>query len=191
MYSPLTTERLTLDMPTLDDVDAMTAACQDDEIRKWTPLPQPYQAEHAEQFVADVERRTAAGEGYDWAVRLDGAFIGMVGVMLRGPGTGEIGYWASPQARGNGYLTEATRAVVDFSFEPLGIGLALERLEWNAVVGNIASARLARTLGFRYEGVRRGALTLRGSRQDAWSAARLYTDAPKPIRWTVLKSVLA
>lgn len=177
-------------MPTLDDVDAMTAACQDDEIRAWTPLPQPYRTEDAEQFIAEVERRTAADEGYDWAVRLDGALIGMVGVMRRALGTGEIGYWAAPQARGHGYLTEATRAVVDFSFEPMGIGLALERLEWNAAVGNIPSARLARSLGFRYEGVRRGAMVLGGTRRDAWSAARLYTDAAKPVRWSVLKSVL-
>ena len=67
----------------------------------------------------------------------------------------EIGYWMAAPARGHGYLTEAARAVIDFAFDPQG--LDLKRLEWRAVVGNVASARAARTLGFRYEGlVRQG-----------------------------------
>ena len=73
-----------------------------------------------------------------------------------------------PRARGRGLLTEAARAVIDWGFAV--DGGALERIEWYSVAGNIASARAARALGFRYEGLlRRGIVGNRG-REDGWLA---------------------
>ncbi|KFD42954.1 hypothetical protein IU11_16065 [Cellulosimicrobium sp. MM] len=36
--------RVHLSTPTLDDVDAITAACQDPEVAAWTVVPSPYRA---------------------------------------------------------------------------------------------------------------------------------------------------
>ncbi|WP_040166560.1 GNAT family N-acetyltransferase [Microbacterium gorillae] len=180
----LSTDRLTLTLPAPDDVDAITAACQDTEIRTWTPLPFPYRTEHAEHFVAEAAERSDADTGFEWAIRHEDELVGMISLSRRAPGAAEIGYWTAPDARGRGYLTEAAEAVVDFGFEPTGLGL--DRLEWNAAVGNVPSARVARKLGFRFEGVRRGAFVTSGGRLDAWSAGRLFTDSPKPVRWDVL-----
>ncbi|QLD12509.1 GNAT family N-acetyltransferase [Microbacterium oleivorans] len=107
-------------------------------------------------------------------------------VTLRGTspgGAAEIGFWMDAAARGNGYMGEAARVVVDFGFSR---SLSLARIEWRAIVGNVASARTARSLGFRYEGlVRRGLSDLRG-RHDGWIAGILPTDDLAPQPWPVL-----
>lgn len=182
--TPLRTERLTLSLPAIADVPAITLACQDPEISRWTPIPQPYVAADAEWFVRDTAARAESDAGRDWAIRLGGTVIGMISLTRRAPGNAEIGYWIAPDARGKGYLLEAARAVIDHAFEPAGLGL--DRLEWNAAVGNVASARAARSLGFRFEGVRRGAFTVASGRTDAWSAGRLFSDDPTPVPWPVL-----
>lgn len=184
MQPTLRTERLVLSPPTLDDVSAITDACQDPEIRSWTPLPFPYTADHAVAFVHAAAEHAGADHGYEWAVREDDALVGMVSLSRRGPGAAEIGFWTAPKARKRGLLTEAARAVIDHGFELTG--LALDRLEWNGAVGNVASAKAARTLGFRYEGVRRSAFVTSAGRCDAWTAARLYSDSPKSAPWPVL-----
>ena len=63
---------------------------------------------------------------------------------------------------------------------------ALERTEWHAAVGNAASARVAQTLGFRFEGVRRRALITKEGRRDGWAAALLPSDDRTPQRWPVV-----
>lgn len=50
---PVTLEsaRVRLDMPTRADTAAITDACQDPEIVRWTTIPQPYRAQDAQSFV--------------------------------------------------------------------------------------------------------------------------------------------
>ncbi len=186
----LRTTRLTLSPPTAADAPAITDACQDPEIPRWTPLPSPYTLQHAVEFIDEAASRSSADSGYEWAIRTAPgqaavALVGMISLTRRGAGAAEIGFWMRGDQRGNGYLTEAAHAVIDHAFEPSGLGL--DRLEWNAAVGNVASARAARALGFRFEGVRRGAfVTTGGGRTDGWSAGRLFTDSPTPAVWDVL-----
>lgn len=184
MHATLRTERLVLSAPTTSDIDAITDACADPELPRWTPLPARYSREHAEAFVHDAAERAAADAGYEWAMRADDRLVGMISLSRRAPGSAEIGFWTAADARGKGLLTEAASAVIDHGFEPTG--MSLDRLEWNAAAGNIASARAARRLGFRFEGVRRGAYLTSVGRVDAWTAGRLFTDNPKPVKWSVL-----
>jgi RimJ/RimL family protein N-acetyltransferase len=120
-------------------------------------------------------------------MRDGGILAGMIGLYrLDGRGGGELGYWVSPWSRGRGLLTEAARVVIQWGFAD--DGLKLHRIEWKAVVGNIASARAARTLGFRYEGLNREALVGSHGRDDGWMAALLATDDRTPQPWPVLDS---
>ncbi len=91
-----------------------------------------------------------------------------------------VGGCAAP-ARGNGYLTEAARAVIDGGFTERG----LARIVWRAVVGNIPSARSARALGFRFEGIQRQSLASPRGRDDGWSGALLRADDRAPVAWPV------
>lgn len=180
----LTTARLELSPPTEADIDAITAACQDPAIARYIPIPSPYARRDAEEFVTKVAQWWESGTDPVWAIRAGGAFCGVVGLHRISGGSGEIGYWLAPEARGLGYLTEAARAVIDFGF---GEPLSLSRIEWRAVVGNVSSARAARALGFRFEGVLRQALVSPRTRDDGWIAGLLPIDDRAPQHWPVLE----
>ena len=181
----LHTARLTLSVPTTADVNAIFEACQDAGIQRYTTVPSPYERQHAEGFITFAQTRWAEGVEATWALRERGTLAGMVGLHgITFGGSGELGYWMAPSARGRGLLTEACRAVLDWGFDTSGA--ALQRIEWRAVVGNAASARVARALGFRYEGVLRRALANSFGREDGWIAGLLPGDDRMPQPWPVL-----
>lgn len=179
----LRTPRLELSLPTLDDAVAITTAAADPEVPRWTTLPSPYTLDDANGFIVRAARWTDEGSQLNWAIRRDGAWAGMIGLAHLVPhGSAEIGYWMAASARGQGLLTEAARAVIDFAFEEL----ELVRIEWRAIAGNIPSARAARTLGFRYEGMLRQGLSDPRGRHDGWIAGLLRTDDRTPVEWPML-----
>lgn len=183
----LRTARLELSLPVVADVDAIYDACQDPETQRYTTVPSPYERKHAEEFVPRVAADWQSGAHLTWAMRDGSLLAGMIGLYrLDGRGAGELGYWVSPWSRRRGLLTEAARAVIDWGFSAEGEGLGLHRIEWRAVVGNVGSARAARTLGFRYEGTLRQALVGAHGRDDGWIAGLLATDDRTPQPWPVL-----
>ncbi|WP_372467356.1 GNAT family N-acetyltransferase [Microbacterium maritypicum] len=182
----LTTERLVLHAPTEADIDAITEACQDPEIARWTTVPSPYNREDAEHFVRLVAGSWADGSEAVWGMYAGDELVGMIGLHgiathVTG-GAAELGYWVTPAARGKGHLAEAARAVIDWGFTELG----LVRIRWQAVAGNVPSARAARALGFRYEGLQRQALTSPRGRDDGWIAGMLHDDDRTPVDWPIL-----
>lgn len=182
----LTTERLVLRAPAEADAEAVELACQDPEIPRWTTVPSPYTRKDAEDFIALVGRSWADGSETVWGIRHDDVLVGMIGlhdITAHPAGAdAELGFWIAAPARGNGYIVEAARAVVDWGFTELG----LARIRWQAVAGNVPSARAARALGFRYEGLQRQALTSPRGRDDGWLAGLLPTDDRAPVAWPVL-----
>jgi len=182
----LHTDRLVLSSPTEADIDAITAACQDPEIARWTTVPSPYSRDDAAAFVQLVAGWWADDVEAVWAIRKDDALAGMVGLHKLTShahgGDAEIGFWGTAEFRGQGVMGEASRAVIDYAFDELH----LARLTWRAVVGNVPSARTARGLGFRYEGMLRQGLTSSRGRDDGWVAGLLATDDREPVAWPVL-----
>jgi RimJ/RimL family protein N-acetyltransferase len=144
---------IALRLPVPDDVDAITEACQDPEIPRWTRVPAPYTREHALEFV-DRSART-------WQQGTDAPFVivdaetqellGAIGVhRFRGEDDGpEVGYWLKREARGRGLATRALRLVTDWAGKELGVRLLLQ-----ADVRNLASRRVAEKARFRYIGDR-------------------------------------
>lgn len=183
----LRTRRLELSPPVESDVDAIWAACQDPDIQRYTTVPSPYELRHAEEFVVKVAAEWASGAHLTWAVRHGSMLAGMIGLYrLDGRGAGELGFWIARPSRGKGFVTEASTAVLDWGFAADGLGLA--RIEWRAITGNVASARAARTLGFRFEGtLRQGLADLRG-RHDGWIAGLLAGDDRTPQPWPALEA---
>ncbi|WP_443078029.1 GNAT family N-acetyltransferase, partial [Streptomyces sp. SP17KL33] len=66
----------------------------------------------------------------------------MLAITMRALGTGEIGCWATKEHRRHGYIPEATRAAAHRSYT----GLAHDRLDWRAELGNTASRADAQRL---------------------------------------------
>jgi ribosomal-protein-serine acetyltransferase len=84
----------------------------------------------------------------------------------------ELGYWLRRDATGQGLMTEAARATVEFAFTRMGV----HRIRCAAATDNTASLRVIARLGFRFEGIARQA-ELVGSRWlDHALFARLSTD---------------
>jgi RimJ/RimL family protein N-acetyltransferase len=181
----LRSARLELSLPVASDADTMFEACQDPAIQRYTTIPTPYERRHAEAFIAQISKDWEAGRNLTWGIREAGALVGTIGLYGVENGAGEIGYWVAPWARGRRILIEAAVTVIDWGFS--ADGLKLRRIGWRAVAGNIASARSARTLGFRYEGLLRQALVSSdGRRDDGWIAGLLADDDRMPQPWPVL-----
>jgi RimJ/RimL family protein N-acetyltransferase len=142
----LETGRLTLRAPRLHDVKAIVRFAGDRRVAENTArIPHPYRSEDAEQFIAAVNRQD--GEA-TFAIVLGGETIGMCGVEARESGP-EIGYWLGVPHWGQGYSTEAVRALIDHAFSELGHDV----LDAGARVSNPASRRVLEKCGFQWSGV--------------------------------------
>ncbi|MFF5444372.1 GNAT family N-acetyltransferase [Streptomyces sp. NPDC012888] len=189
----LTTDRLVLRPFGPDDAGEVHAACQDPDIHRWTAVPSPYGREQAEGWVTEVMPRAWAEDTeYGFAVRPRGGgpLLASVGVHVSGvPGARayEIGYWATREHRGRGYVSEAVTGVARWLFTDVGAA----RLQWRAEVGNTASRAAAEKAGFRFEGTLRAALDVRGTRRDAWVGGLLPADLGLPAPVPYLPAVSA
>ncbi|MFF9287662.1 GNAT family N-acetyltransferase [Streptomyces griseosporeus] len=175
----LATDRLLLRAVGPQDTDAVYAAAQDPDIQRWTTIPSPYLPEHARGFTEQVvPDGWADGSMYTFGVFLPAGqeLVGMVGLTMRSLGVAEIGFWATKEHRGHGYLTEATVAASHWAFT----ALAVDRVEWRAEVGNHASRAVALRAGFTMEGTLRSAVNNKGVRRDCWVASLLPSDLGLP-----------
>jgi RimJ/RimL family protein N-acetyltransferase len=109
-------------------------------------IPHPFRVEDAEEFIAAANRKDAEAH---FAITLDRTLIGGCGVDPREDGA-EIGYWLGVEYWGQGFATEAARALVDHAFGALGY----EALQAGARVSNPASRRVLEKCGFQWTGVR-------------------------------------
>ena len=108
-------------------------------------------------MVSDLVSRFLAAQSdpnrrsWQLAIALRGTdrMIGNVGIRINDPVLREanIGYELNPSTWGNGYATEAARAIVHFGFAELG----LHRIWAECIAENIASAHVLSKLGMRQE----------------------------------------
>jgi RimJ/RimL family protein N-acetyltransferase len=170
----LTSERLVLDQPTLADVDVITEYCQDPLFERYLTTPWPYETTHSVGFVSDyVPSGWADDREFTWAVRAGDQLVGVVGYRTE---RGDVGFWVGAPHRGNGYMTEAVGAVSDWVFAS-----GAEQIEWFCLVGNYASAAVARKNGFAYIGDRHTPHAHRGGIDAlAWFGVLRASDSRKP-----------
>ncbi|MFF1878858.1 GNAT family N-acetyltransferase [Leifsonia sp. NPDC058230] len=164
----LRTVRLVLDAPRESDIDAVFHACQDPEILRWVPLPDPYTRESAEFFVRSYVSHGAASGSYTvWAIRIDDEpLIGVVEVRRdESAGSASVGCWLAAVGRGHGYMREALDRVVEHAVDPAGLGFT--RLCWETLEGNATSRRLAESVGFVFEPASVHVVDFRGETRSA------------------------
>ncbi len=150
MPLPLTTERLVLRPPTLDDLDAWHAVYVDAE-KVWYGAPRSSLEENREKLTRQIEHFAEDGFGM-CAVDLaaSGETIGAAGLQhLEGGPEIEVGYRFLKAHWGEGYATESARASIDFGFDEVG----LERIVAVALETNVASRRVLVKCGLREVGL--------------------------------------
>ncbi|RLP74964.1 N-acetyltransferase [Mycetocola tolaasinivorans] len=131
-----------------DDVDAVFEICQDPEIQRWTPAPTPYTRADAQRVVDRGLTSWAAGVGGFFALadaQTDelAAWFGFVALQEE-PASAELGYWLAAPFRGRGLATRALNALVDYSFDVVGLDSVYLRID----AANAASAGVAIRAGF-------------------------------------------
>jgi len=171
----LRTARLVLDQPTVADADRIAEYCQDPPFERYMATPWPYRRLDAVHFVQRVAPAGwSTGMEETWAIRLGGSLIGMISARADNL---DVGYWLGLPHRGHGYLGEALDAVLGRRF-----ALGQPVVNWECVVGNLPSARVAWRHGFTFTGTAPSAVTFRdGSHPPAWHAVLRRRDdrAPK------------
>lgn len=146
---PLSDEVVTLRRFTLDDVAAVTRACQDPEIPRWTAgIPEPYQAHHALEWIT-LHDRFWDQEGRAAFAFCDAGSGELLGSMTLAEvdftaHTAVAGYWAAPWARNRGATTRALVLACRWGFDVLGI----RKINLMTLTGNVASERVAQKAGF-------------------------------------------
>jgi RimJ/RimL family protein N-acetyltransferase len=113
-------------------------------------IPHPYEEKHARAFLASVAKENELRLGI--RLRSDGRLLGGIGLHPEAQQShAELGYWIGVPYWGNGYATEAAKAVVRYGFEQL----KLNRIFAHHFKHNPASGKVLRKIGMKYEGCMR------------------------------------
>ena len=132
------------------------------------------------RYLKIVDTKYKRGEFYDWAVvnKADGKVIGTAGFTRFDifNNTGEIGYVLNSEYWGRGLAAEASRAVITFGFEVLG----LRRIEAKYMIENTSSRRVAEKCGMSEEGILRESVYAKGKYVDV-AVASILSDEYKKI----------
>lgn len=174
---PLETERLIIRRMSETDLDDFLAYQTHPDVMRYQPY-EPATRESAARFLAQqaVAEPDDAGGHLAFAVhhRRDDKMIGEVilDVLPKPQSRGGVGWSFHLDYHGQGYASEAARALLRYGFSFLG----LHRLTTFCDTRNAASYRLMERLGMRREGHSRQSMLLRGVWQDEYHYALLREE---------------
>jgi [ribosomal protein S5]-alanine N-acetyltransferase len=163
----LETERLLLGALRGDDAPELERLCGAREIADTTiSIPHPYAMADAERFVAHQPEAWARGDELVLAVRRrqEGRLVGCASLreIDRVHLQAELGYWIGVPHWGQGYATEAAKAIIRCGLETLG----LNRICAHHMARNPASGRVLERVGMQKEGVLRQRVRKWGKFED-------------------------
>jgi RimJ/RimL family protein N-acetyltransferase len=135
------------------------------ELVQWLPWAIGYDRSVAQRFVRESASAWNDGRAFDFALRLPEEPDFHVGNVSVWPTSmpnriGEIGYWIRSDLTGEGLGTEATARAMQVGFEELDYHKIILRI----AAGNERSDRIAKRVGFNYDGMLRHEVRV----GDAW-----------------------
>jgi len=151
MRDILQTDRLLLRTLTLGDAQRYSKFVSDWDIARMTgSLPYPLPLISAEIKIEMLLSRRRRGQAYPYAITLNGTdIIGVMDIFLRDENTDfELGYWLARDHWGQGYTSEAAKAVMTEAEASLGA----KRFVAGVFADNPASMRVLEKLGFETTG---------------------------------------
>lgn len=147
----LRTERLTIRRFTLDDAAFIVRLLNDPDWLRFIGDKSVHSEDDARRYLTSGPLAMYERHGVGLCAvesNADGATIGMCGLIRRdGLDDVDLGYAFLPEARGQGFATEAASAVLDEGFNAHGI----RRIVAITDPDNAASARVLESIGMRYE----------------------------------------
>jgi [ribosomal protein S5]-alanine N-acetyltransferase len=171
MTPVLLTQRLLLRPFEHEDANALAVLLNDPGVAMGIcSAPLPFTTLHASARILMIRAREMAGKDYVWAVEnTDGALIGTLGLTEVGPATFRLGYAYARDHWGQGYGTEALKAVMEWASRHLSSA----DIYAEVFSDNPASARILSKLGFIETG-----------NSARFSFARDSVDATRRFAWT-------
>ena len=147
------TERLVLRPPRMDDAGTIfNSYARDEEVTRYTEWRPHTSIAETEEFLRRTVASTEEGTSLTWAITLrgDDTLRGMI-AMRPHVYKADAGYVLARPFWGEGYATEALRAVVDYAFK----NPRMYRVWGVCDVANVASARVMEKAGMSFEGILR------------------------------------
>lgn len=147
----LTTERLTLRSFNPEDANLVQQLAGNYNVSKSTlNIPHPYEDGMAENWISSHQETWNSKTGVVYAITLTktSELVGAISLQDIDGSQGELGYWIGEPLWGNGYCTEAARALIEFSFENLN----LSNIHAVHLTTNPASGKVMENIGMRHIG---------------------------------------
>lgn len=150
---PIVTDRLRLRPLTTADSEALLTYRGRADVCRYLPFEPMTPEVLGGRLRTDLSRTTITTEGQALTLGVElaetGRLIGDLVLFFRSReyAGGELGYVFHPDVAGQGYATEAARAMLGLAFDQLGLHRVIARLD----ARNESSARLAARLGMRRE----------------------------------------
>ena len=167
------TQRLVLRPPVLSDIEGLWPHVTDSRLTRflaWEPHTERDQTRIMIQSLIDAQ---AVGRGFHWIVELAGQVVGLGSLIdVRRQhrcwtiNRAELAYWIGAEFQQKGIATEASRAIVEFAFNHLG----LNKVVLYHASDNLASGVIPLRLGFRYVGEEQEAFNKSGQ----WHSLKYY-----------------
>jgi len=151
----LSTERLILRKLETTDAKRIEELAGDYDVAKTTlNIPHPYPKGSALVFIHSVIESESKGKLVTYAVttRKTNELIGLMAISIHSTfNRGELAYWVGKPYWGQGYGTEAAKALLQYGFEVL----QLNRIYAQSFTTNPGSWRIMEKIGLKYEGTLR------------------------------------
>jgi RimJ/RimL family protein N-acetyltransferase len=139
------------------DDEYIASIANDYDIAKYVGhrFPNPYTTESATEFKAYAKNSWEKESEYIFAIfeKETNLYIGNIGVAMDKENNivSNLGYWLGKKFEGKGYMSEATKLMIDFSFNILKV----RKIEAGVYEGNVGSQKVLEKNGFKIEGVKR------------------------------------
>ena len=176
----LETPRLLLRRMTMRDAGDIFAYSRDEEVARHVLWSAQRDVSEARDYIRFMLRRYRADEPSSWGIVLksENRLVGTIGYMdySEDNGSVEVGYSLARRLWNGGYMTEALRRVISYTFDAMDIN----RIEAQHELTNPASGRVMEKCGMTREGVLRQRLYNKGKYVDVALYAILRSD-PRPL----------
>lgn len=171
----LNTARLVLNRFTVDDAAAMFHGWANSEtVARWMFLTPGKTMEEYQEYLQGVTKRyTADNSCHHWAIRCHDECIGTIALFVDTQhNSAQFAYALTEKYWGNGYMTEALKAVLAFGFDIL----KLHRIGADHFSENFASGKVMQNAGMKKEGIARDKYFKFGTYHDAVCYAILENE---------------
>jgi RimJ/RimL family protein N-acetyltransferase len=164
---PLVTDRLVLEPLGERHADAFFEPLHDDALYQWISNDKPSSVAWLREHWLGIECRLAPDQQTAWPTwalrrKSDGVHMGRVDAEITlAMEASNLGYYLFPPHWGQGYATEAVRAVTQHL-----LSQGVQRLVATVTVGNTASDRVLQKVGYEFTRVIPGNDIIRGEPMD-------------------------